>query len=171
MVKFNFTNPGTEDCLNIKVNWQPLEGEFTGELRVDGGSSLYISCKKEWKITGFKVNGQNVSWSGSKYLAINEDTTIDVTAVENDKESCTLNIDNADAIDFYIEGKKVEGLVNGDNTLNFYPNSSAYFMPKTGYEVTSLKIGSWGYAFEAEGQTDISSLNDGDVITITTRAK
>lgn len=70
-----------------------------------------------WKVTKLVVNGKNETWSGAKYMQINGDTVIYITAVEAEKESGSLTIDNAAAIDFYINDQLVEGLVDGENTL------------------------------------------------------
>lgn len=166
-VSFSFTNPGTEDCVFLTANFEKVDQSMTVPFILEDGITVAVVQNYSYVIDEVKMNGETISWAGAKYFTLTEDVEFVVTAHVAPKVSTTVNIDNANAIDFAIEGENVT-LVDGNNTVEFFERkNSATITTKPGYKITSLKIGGWGYWFEETGETEIS-LEEGDTVEITT---
>lgn len=166
-VSFNFTNPGTEDCVYLTANFEKVDQPMTEPFILDDGITVAVVQNYSYTIDEVKMNGEAISWAGAKYFTLNEDVVFDITAHVAPKVSTTLTIDNAEAISFMVEGENVS-LTDGENTIEFFERKNeASITVNPGYKITSLKIGGWGYYFEETGTTDIS-LNEGENIIIET---
>lgn len=166
-VKFNFTNPGTENCVYLTANFEKVDAPMTTVFEFAEGTTVAVIQDYTYVIDAVELNGVPINWAGYKYVSLTEDLEFTITAHVAPKVSTTLTIDNAAAISFEIEGEPVQ-LVNGENTIEFFERkNSASFTVNEGYKVTNLKIGGWGYSFNETGTTEIS-LNEGEAIVITT---